>query len=111
MHEAGRMPRASLLLLAALLESSTEWRYGLELGKDVRLTSGTLYPALRRLEKDRIVESRWEDVDPSDEGRPRRRFYRLTGPGEAVADRARVEQIERLGGLPKPLTSPREAFQ
>lgn len=110
MDGAKRIPRASLLLLAVLLESSTEWRYGLELGKEARLTSGTFYPALRRLENDGIVESRWEEIDPSEEGRPRRRFYRLTGLGEPVAQRARVEQIERLGGVPKPLTSPREAF-
>jgi PadR family transcriptional regulator PadR len=110
MDGASRIPRASLLLLAALLESSTEWRYGLELGKGSRMTSGTLYPALRRLENDGIVESRWEEIDPSEVGRPRRRFYRLTGLGEGVANRARTEQIERLGGIPKPLTRPREAF-
>lgn len=110
MKGTDRVPRASLFLMMALLESPTEWRYGLELGKEADLTSGTLYPALRRLERDGIAESRWEEIDPSEEGRPRRRFYRLTGTGEAVADRARTEQIERLGGRPKPITSPRGAF-
>ena len=40
---------------------------------------GTLYKALSRLERDGILESRWEDVDPVLVGRPRRRLYRATG--------------------------------
>ena len=54
-----------------------------------RLTAyGTLYKALERLERAGHLESRWEDphVAASD-GRPRRRFYRVTLVGEgAIAD-------------------------
>jgi PadR family transcriptional regulator, regulatory protein PadR len=48
-----------------------------------RFSEGTLYPALHRLERDRMVKSRWT----ADRGR-RRRVYRITLPGrEALAVR------------------------
>ncbi len=47
--------------------------------------TGTLYRALHRLEEAGLVESRWEDPDSAaDEGRPRRRIYRITGAGAAA---------------------------
>ena len=54
-----------------------------------RLTAyGTLYKALARLEGEGFLASRWEDPNiAAAEGRPRRRFYRLTLEGEgALAD-------------------------
>ena len=57
-----------------------------------RLTAyGTLYKALGRLERDGYLTSRWEDpLVAADEGRPRRRFYRLTAQGERAASDARA---------------------
>jgi PadR family transcriptional regulator PadR len=51
-----------------------------------RLTAyGTLYKALSRLERDGYLASRWEDpMAAAAEGRPRRRFYRLTLEGEGA---------------------------
>ena len=48
-----------------------------------RLTAhGTLYRALDRLEEAGLLASRWEDpLIAADEGRPRRRLYRLTAAG------------------------------
>ena len=40
---------------------------------------------LARLERLGWVESRWEDVDPSEAGRPVRRYYRLTTDGVELA--------------------------
>lgn len=54
-----------------------------------RLTAyGTLYKALDRLERRGYLASRWEDPNrAAEDGRPRRRFYRLTIVGEkALAD-------------------------
>lgn len=54
-----------------------------------RLTAyGTLYKALERLEQRGCLASRWEDPNrAAEDGRPRRRFYRLTIVGErALAD-------------------------
>jgi PadR family transcriptional regulator PadR len=46
------------------------------------LPSGTIYPALRRLEALELVTSDWEkDLTARREGRPRRRYYGLTPAG------------------------------
>jgi len=68
-----------------MLNDVTGEHYGLELSKEAGLPSGTIYPMLARLEKDQWVVSRWEDVDPSSEGRPRKRLYQLTGRGARLA--------------------------
>jgi DNA-binding PadR family transcriptional regulator len=59
---------------------------GVEYGFDVidrtGLPSGTVYPALSRLERDGYVRSAWEDADRAHrDGRPARRYYRITAPG------------------------------
>jgi DNA-binding PadR family transcriptional regulator len=74
------------LVLRALLAHPTRERYGLELGRAAGLPSGTVHPILARLEAAGWLESSWEQVDPHREGRPRRRYYRLTPDG---AERAR----------------------
>lgn len=57
-----------------------------------RLTAhGTLYKALGRMETAGLLESRWEDPAVAlGEGRPRRRFYRVTPLGAAALTRARA---------------------
>lgn len=65
---------------------------------------GTLYKALSRLAERGLVESEWEDPSiAAEEGRPRRRLYRVTGAGVA-AYRAETEQRAALA------PSPRTAF-
>jgi DNA-binding PadR family transcriptional regulator len=63
------------------------------------LPSGTIYPALRRLEALELVESAWEDEDKAHrKGRPRRRYYQLTPAGRrrlAEAE-ARYRAVGRL---------------
>ncbi|MFI1212407.1 PadR family transcriptional regulator [Streptomyces sp. NPDC020802] len=91
------------LVLRALLESPTQERYGLELCGMAGLESGTIHPILARLEAAGWVDSSWEDVDPSERGRPRRRYYRLNPDGaerarDALA-RASVRSATALGVL------------
>lgn len=70
-------------LLLAVLESGALHGYAIieELrarsGGVLSLPTGTIYPALRRLERAGFVESEWSTVN----GRERR-TYRLTGPGQ-----------------------------
>jgi DNA-binding PadR family transcriptional regulator len=93
------MPRitASVLkVLAALLAAGSGERYGLQLMQDTGLPSGTLYPILVRLERAGWVESQWEQIDPAAEGRPSRRYYRLTGEGAAVAGREVAAMQQQL---------------
>jgi DNA-binding PadR family transcriptional regulator len=81
-----RMTLPTQLVLRALLEEPAKERYGLELCAAAELPSGTIHPILARLEGAEWVESRFEDIDPSAAGRPRRRYYKLTPDG---AERAR----------------------
>jgi DNA-binding PadR family transcriptional regulator len=61
-------------------------------GGSVSLHAGTLYRALARLLESDLIEELRESPDPSsDDGR--RRYYRLTSRGIAVA-RAEVERLE-----------------
>lgn len=79
------MTTSVLKVAAALLADVPAERYGLQLMQATGLPSGTLYPILARLERAGWVESRWEEVDPAAEGRPSRRYYRLTPAGVTEA--------------------------
>ena len=63
-----------------------------------RLTAhGTLYRALHRVERAKLIEAFWEDPhEAAKENRPRRRLYRLTALSEIALRRARAPQ--RAGG-------------
>ena len=75
--------------------------HGFQLAKDIadgtgarKLTAhGTLYKALGRLEDAGLLASTWEDPQAAAaEGRPRRRFYEVTGAGERALAAWQVEQ-------------------
>ncbi len=76
-----RMSLQTLRVLEAFLENPTEELAGADVQKRSGLASGTLYPILLRLESAGWFVSRWEDIDPSSAGRPRRRLYKLTPNG------------------------------
>jgi PadR family transcriptional regulator PadR len=80
-----RLSATSLKLLKLLLEKPREGRSGADISRAAKITSGTLYPLLARLEGVGWLTSEWEAVDPSVVGRPRRRFYKLTATGQANA--------------------------
>jgi DNA-binding PadR family transcriptional regulator len=73
------------LVLRAMLAEPTQEMYGLQIGQAAELPSGTIHPILARLEGYGWLESRWEDIDPATEGRPRRRYYRLSAEGAECA--------------------------
>jgi PadR family transcriptional regulator PadR len=75
-----RRPSAQTLqVVDALAEERGAWRYGYELGQQVGLKAGSLYPILIRLRDRGLLEAAWED-DP-EPGRPPRHLYRLTEAG------------------------------
>ncbi len=55
--------------------------YGLALGRAAGLNTASRYTCRARLERMGWVIARWEDIDPVTEGRPARKFYRLTAQG------------------------------
>lgn len=86
-------------------------RYGFDIIDESGLRSGTVYPILRRLEEAGLVRSEWEAAAPARrEGRPPRRYYRLTGAGalsagEAHARFPRLGQVIQSAGRPTPAFS------
>jgi PadR family transcriptional regulator PadR len=69
----------TLKVFDALAADPSAWRYGYELGLEVGLRSGSLYPILVRLCDRGLLEAKWEDGQPL--GRPPRHLYRLTSSG------------------------------
>jgi DNA-binding PadR family transcriptional regulator len=57
----------------------------MDIRRETKLAAGTLYPILMRLEEAGWLGSRWEEVDPHEVGRPRRRLYRFTAVGARKA--------------------------
>jgi DNA-binding PadR family transcriptional regulator len=98
------MPRplgiTSLQILAAVRDGV---RYGLEIVAGTGLPSGTVYPSLGRLRKRGLVQAHWEDQRIAErEGRPRRRYYELTGEGIRALEEGRsrlAEVAESLRGV------------
>src|SRR5689334_5243533 len=76
-----RLTIPTRLVMETFLAEPDAELYGLELARAAGLPTGTVHPILARLEGVGWVSSRWEDVDPSEAGRPPRRYYRLTPDG------------------------------
>ena len=96
-----------LKVLQALLATGLdEGLYGLELTNLTGLKSGTLYPVLARLERAEWVISAWEEVDPREAGRPRRRYYKLSGAGQraGAAELSNLAPLPYSPGQPRPTT-------
>ena len=66
---------------------------GADVMRLARVTSGTMYPLLLRFENEGLLASRWEEQDPQDLGRPRRRLYSLTPEGCKVARESRDDLL------------------
>jgi len=86
-------------IFKAMLEDPARPRYGLEMLRELGLFSGTIYPVLRQLETEGLVTSWLEQIDPHEQERPRRRYYRLTPAGEEHA-RAELAALMDMFRLP-----------
>jgi PadR family transcriptional regulator PadR len=90
-----RMTTPMQLVLRLFLADPAIERYGLDIGRTVGLRAGTVHPILVRLVRmdPPWLTSWFEDINPAEEGRARRRYYRLTdhGIGAARAALARSE--------------------
>lgn len=93
------------ILLAAL--QLTGRAHGHVIGKkyeELRQKSipiASLYKALHALERDEFVEGEWERLSDVEVGRPRRRYYRITGLGERAL-RAFAVEHEATGRVLRP---------
>lgn len=94
-----RITTQTLSILGAFLAGPDQKIAGADIAKKTGLKSGTLYPALFRLERAKWLESKWEDGVPRDLGRPRRRMYVLTAVGEQQARSICSKVSEMIGGI------------
>ena len=81
-----RMTLAATLVLQAIARGH---RFGFEIVDVTGGATGTVYPALRRLEHAGYVRSEWERLQvASRDGRPQRRYYEITAAGARALDGA-----------------------
>jgi PadR family transcriptional regulator PadR len=78
--------------------------YGFSVMEATGLPSGTVYPAMRRLERDGLIISKWEQQSIADaEQRPPRKYYKLTRPGVAtlLAMQKRYPLLQKMISTPE----------
>ena len=64
--------------------------YGFSVMEMTGLPSGTVYPAMRRLERGDLIRSQWEQQSIADaEQRPPRKYYKLTRTGKMTLESSR----------------------
>lgn len=94
-----RDPRLTHITALILKAIDSGVVYGFSIMEMTGLPSGTIYPAMRRMEEDQLIRSRWEKQAIADrEQRPPRKYYQLTSTGKAAleASRKRYPLIDRL---------------
>jgi PadR family transcriptional regulator PadR len=96
MNPPVKLSHTAALILQTI---SQGYSYGFDIMDVTGLPSGTVYPALRRLERDSVVQSKWEgETVARDQDRPPRKYYRLTrlGQGALLDATKRYSLLERL---------------
>jgi PadR family transcriptional regulator PadR len=96
-------PRLSHTAAMILQAIHTGQVYGFSVMEMTGLPSGTVYPAMRRLERDGLIASKWEQQSIADaEQRPPRKYYRLTRQGKVTLEAVykRYPLLEKM--IPSP---------
>ena len=100
-------PKLSYTSAIVLQTIGAGYSYGFDIMEITGLPSGTVYPALRRLEQQELIRSKWEKQDAAfAEERPARKYYQLTRQGKDALAKAR-ERFALLEQLAKDETSRR----
>ena len=87
MADGPRLSHTSAMILEAIGAGHI---YGYTVMEVTGLASGTVYPALRRMERDRLIRSQRERQSVADaEQRPPRKYYKLTRSGETTLEALR----------------------
>lgn len=99
------MRRLSITSVCVLQAIAGGYQYGFDIIDQTGLPSGTVYPSLGRLERDGLVKSAWENEHEAHaEGRPARRYYKLTAPGaRALSEAAAFYRALLPTGKPRPV--------
>ena len=93
MPRTKELPVGTVMVLHALARGH---RHGFDILEQTGLTSGTVYPALERLEGLGLARSSWESARTArEEKRPPRRYFEITAAGKAEL----VTALERYRAL------------
>ena len=88
--------RMTLITALVMQAIGAGHRHGFDIVDVTGYPTGTVYPALRRLERDGFVRSRWEDERAANrQGRPARRYYELTAAGVRALDEA-IDALKKM---------------
>jgi len=91
-----KLSHTAAMILRAI---SAGYIYGFSVMEMTGLPSGTVYPAMRRLERDGLIQSKWEaESIATTEQRPPRKYYKLTRAGKITLDASlkRYPLLEKL---------------
>jgi len=87
---------STTLVLEALARG---YHYGFDVMDATNLPSGTVYPILRRLEREGLVTSEWEaEGVAQSEQRPPRRYYAINADGLKVFEQT-AERYRAAGAI------------
>jgi PadR family transcriptional regulator PadR len=87
MADVPSLSHTSAMMLQAIAAGHV---YGYTVMEVTGLPSGTIYPALRRMERDQLIRSQWERQSVADaEQRPPRKYYKLSRTGEKTLEASR----------------------
>lgn len=79
---AKRLTHSEAIVLQVIAKG---YRHGFDVIEQTGIAGGTVYPALRRLERQRLLRSRWERATVArEEGRPPRKYYEITEQGRVA---------------------------
>ena len=101
MPDEVKLSHTAAMILQAI---SSGHIYGFGVMEMTGLPSGTVYPAMRRLERDGLIRSQWEQQSIADAAqRPIRKYYKLTRSGRATleASHKRYPLLARLIPYPE----------
>ncbi len=103
MAEGVKLSHTAAMILQAV---NAGYVYGFSVMEMTGLPSGTVYPAMRRLERDELILSHWEDQKIADaEQRPPRKYYKLTRAGKTTleASHKRYPLLVKLIPIEEPM--------
>src|SRR5688572_23424675 len=79
-------------VLHELLADPARAMYGRQICTALGLPGGTVYPILARLAAHGWVCSHWEEIDPIEHDRPRRRYYQVAPSSSALSNQAALNR-------------------
>lgn len=100
MSAEAKLSHTAAIILQAISSGSI---YGFSVMEKTGLPSGTVYPAMRRLERDGLIKSEWEKQAIADkELRPPRKYYKLTKAGKVTLEASQKRYPLLLKLIPSP---------